>query len=380
MYESGSYTEWNWSPEHQQSYRQYQDTEGQWQIQWETELTQPRTPDVDGVTQSLQGVDLGGYQATNGDAYGQNVASSSSRSKSKSKHKSSSRKGKEYVGPEDDGQEAGSSSMGSAYANPASYGGQDSLYAYPEEEPYDVDLHNAINDSRLQNYGVYPGGEPSGYGYDTAPEKYEPPAAATPTASSYNKNYITGTPGDYEQLDPRYRVEASWKFSPGEIFKVHWAEPGGGNSEGAPSISDKQIQRDQFGMLIHVGFRRYIVVANETGHATCVPIFTYGGKACTKRGVKPESHGIIRDAARSRVRPLPNEPPLGFPPVKATLYLEGEHLAKESRINYSKFITVEHNVKVLFIGRINDDDFELVADAVNASWERKDRHRKKRHR
>lgn len=76
-------------------------------------------------------------------------------------------------------------------------------------------------------------------------------------------------------------------------------------------------------------------------------------------------------------RPLRDEPKLGFPPVRAKITIEGEKLAKESRVNYSKLVTVEHNVKVFFIGYISPDDFEDVEYAVDDCWEKKTRAKKK---
>jgi len=70
---------------------------------------------------------------------------------------------------------------------------------------------------------------------------------------------------------------------------------------------------------------------------------------------------------------------MGFIPVRLTLEVEGESLAKASRVNYSKIVTVEHNVKVFFIGHIRPEDYQNVSDAVNRCWEDKIFQRKKQH-
>jgi len=49
-------------------------------------------------------------------------------------------------------------------------------------------------------------------------------------------------------------------------------------------------------------------------------------------------------------------------------YYQTEKLAKESRVNYSKLVTVEHNIRVFFIGRIASEDFDIVTHAVNECW------------
>lgn len=76
---------------------------------------------------------------------------------------------------------------------------------------------------------------------------------------------------------------------------------------------------------------------------------------------------------------LKNEPKLGFSPVRMHIEVGGEALAKESRVNYSKLVTVEHNVKIFLIGRIDPVDFaDVVTYAVNDCWMKKSHTRKTR--
>jgi hypothetical protein len=69
------------------------------------------------------------------------------------------------------------------------------------------------------------------------------------------------------------------------------------------------------------------------------------------------------------------EPDLGFYPVRVALNERSEKLDKESRVNYAKLTTVEHNFPVLFIGRVITEDFtNIVSPAVDMCWTRKRRH------
>ncbi|UKZ69925.1 uncharacterized protein TrAtP1_010930 [Trichoderma atroviride] len=213
--------------------------------------------------------------------------------------------------------------------------------------------------------------------YDEEEEEGPPTPRAQSSAGSYHIA-ATALEEPPEELDPRYQVEPSVRFQPGEIFKVHWSEPQGASSDGAPSVSGKHEIQNRFGTKFFVGFRRFIVIANDQGHCTCVPILTYGGKGCKKKGVKADKHGIIYER-NGKARLLDKEPKLGFPPVRVDMKQEGEKLSKESRVNYSKLVTVEHNVKVFFIGSIVYNDWELVSDAVNHCWNKKN-HQKQRHR
>ncbi|KAI2609295.1 hypothetical protein GGR54DRAFT_643611 [Hypoxylon sp. NC1633] len=272
----------------------------------------------------------------------------------------------------------------------------------PEDiQPFnDAEYDEAIRRSRSEYYGTHKAGEPS---YSTPltdaatsstwpttvdPNAYEltpalaegdgvptprggSPVQATgiPATPSYS-THIQGTPGDEEVLDSRYRVEHSARFQPGEVFKILWSEPLG-QVGGDDPISDVTRRRTAGGSKFYIGFRRFIIVTtDESHHSTCVPILTYDRRGCLKRGVRPNKHGIIYIAGH-KPRPLRNEPELGFVPVALHVYAEGEKLAKESRVNYSKLVTIEHNVKVFFIGSITGEDFENVRYAVNECWDKK---------
>jgi hypothetical protein len=69
---------------------------------------------------------------------------------------------------------------------------------------------------------------------------------------------------------------------------------------------------------------------------------------------------------------LKGEPELGFPLVRMAITAPGERLAIESRVNYTKLVTVEHNVKVFFMRSIVKSDYlEVVVKAVDKCWEEK---------
>ncbi|KAK0635703.1 hypothetical protein B0T17DRAFT_53281 [Bombardia bombarda] len=171
-------------------------------------------------------------------------------------------------------------------------------------------------------------------------------------------------------LDERYVVQPSAKFSPGEVFKIYWSEPLGA---GRTQTATEYETRSHLGQKFYFGFRRFIVIANDEGHCTCVPILTYEQRGCTKRGVKPSKHGIVY-AKGGQPLLLEREPNLGFDPVQLVLDYGTEKIAKESRINYAKLVTVEHNVKVFFIGRIVQSDFvNIVTGAVDKCWMVKNR-------
>ncbi|KAI0440060.1 hypothetical protein F4803DRAFT_528877 [Xylaria telfairii] len=252
--------------------------------------------------------------------------------------------------------------------------------------------------SQHQNYDGVPGSPRHDMPPDFIVEPHipwsQPAPSATQPPPKDSFNCIGGTSGVTEPIDSRFCVEHSYKFQPGEVslqfryflrayrlpngtfgahsaqvFKVLWSEPTGTIGGDAP-ISDIRMVNDEKGQF-YVGYRRFIIVStDESHHSTCVPILTYDRRGCSKKGVKPSKHGIAYVAGQ-KPKLLRNEPNLGFDPVPVVMTVEGETLARESRIDYSKLITIEHNVKVYFIGRVPLPYFDKVTYAVDLCWSEK---------
>ncbi|KAI1872720.1 uncharacterized protein JN550_003594 [Neoarthrinium moseri] len=176
-------------------------------------------------------------------------------------------------------------------------------------------------------------------------------------------------------LDKEFTIKPSKYFVPGEVFKFEWLEPNGSgsrkkfsnNSEASfTEASEMSVE----GEMYYTSIRRFVVVSTENNSSICVPILTYEGRGCNKPGVQPENHGIVYEPPNSPTR-LRGEPAHGFGPVRMQLYAEGETLVAESRINYSKLVSIEHNFAVMFIGRIYSQDFGTILGAVDHCWARR---------
>ncbi|AEO63240.1 uncharacterized protein THITE_2108200 [Thermothielavioides terrestris NRRL 8126] len=252
--------------------------------------------------------------------------------------------------------------------------------AVPEAGPSDQ-LDDAISQANPYMTGAL--ATDHGYSYSTyeadggraTPRPFVQQATAEPSASDYQyqTSPYAGLPASpVLENNNGFVVEPSSKFQPGSVFKIVWYEPLGSSSRRS-DVMTNQVRMEQNGHQVYQGIRRFIVVANDEGHCSCVPILTYEHKACTKRGVKPLKHGIVYQVGK-KPRMVEGEPQLGFPPIAVELYEKTERLVKESRVNYAKITTVEHNFKVLFIGRVNDYDFEnIVVPAVDYCWQKKQR-------
>ncbi|KAL2268518.1 hypothetical protein VTJ83DRAFT_3364 [Remersonia thermophila] len=156
-------------------------------------------------------------------------------------------------------------------------------------------------------------------------------------------------------LPGEFNVEPSSRYRPGEVLKILWCEPHGARSDDA--FSHRTVSYN--GSLFYSGIRRFIIVRTYQGHSSCVPILTYGRLGCKKRGVKPQYHGIIHQHNK-KPSILEGEPVLGVPPIKVRLSERTEKISPESRVNYSKLYSIEHNVRVFFIGSVDPDDFRNI--------------------
>lgn len=88
-----------------------------------------------------------------------------------------------------------------------------------------------------------------------------------------------------------------------------------------------------------------------------------------KGGVKPDDHAIIY-MGEEAPEPLERES-LSLRSIKVDPKTPRDKLEPESRINYAKIYTVEHNVKVLFIGKIAESSVARLMTDFDMVWDRK---------
>jgi hypothetical protein len=142
-------------------------------------------------------------------------------------------------------------------------------------------------------------------------------------------------------------------FVPGKVFAMLWVEPAGRQPPGSDIFTAVRFGEQAFAEI-----RRFIVVKAHSHHSLCVPISTYHGKGVVGR----------RDARYHSIIYSTEEPPQALEGEHLTkhpirMIPEGDtlsHLAETSRINYSKTFTVEHNVKVKKIGRLDEGSLAWV--------------------
>jgi hypothetical protein len=142
-------------------------------------------------------------------------------------------------------------------------------------------------------------------------------------------------------------VHNSRDFYFGRIFKVLWSEPVG--SSGTEITAEGPHGERYFQKV-----RRFLIVSEKNrGHSICIPILTYGNQGVLKRGVHPEDHAVVYSSRRDGPYVLEREKGLmSKHPIRIEVINDAQKLDPLSRLNYAKLYTVEHNVKVCFIGRV----------------------------
>jgi len=135
------------------------------------------------------------------------------------------------------------------------------------------------------------------------------------------------------------------------------------------------VTNSKFGEKAYSSIRRFVIVAADDGHCQCVPILTYGGQATCKWGVKSESHAIVHmtDEQPEADAPaeLAGEGKLSNRPIRVIRKTPRDKLEASSRINYAKIYTVEHNIKVRFIGEVAPESKSSFVTDFDSTWYRK---------
>jgi hypothetical protein len=96
------------------------------------------------------------------------------------------------------------------------------------------------------------------------------------------------------------------------------------------------------------------------------PILTYGYQGVLKHGVHPEDHAVAYSSKSKGAEILDREIGLmSKHPIRIEVINDSHKLDPLSRINYAKLYTVEHNVKVFFIGKVAKNYERDVKNAYN---------------
>ncbi|OJJ01723.1 hypothetical protein ASPVEDRAFT_130660 [Aspergillus versicolor CBS 583.65] len=152
---------------------------------------------------------------------------------------------------------------------------------------------------------------------------------------------------------PGYALRPSSYYTTGRIFAILWHENRGVSNghENGTVITSGPIFTGRFNEPIHSSIRRMVVFSTTRNKSLCFPISTYGNRGVAKPNVDPYTHAIVYPRGTPPIQAA-NEPRMVKEPLEVALELLDETLNPMSRLDFGKVHTVEHNVKVLPIGRI----------------------------
>ncbi|KAL4933293.1 uncharacterized protein BDV17DRAFT_251537 [Aspergillus undulatus] len=181
------------------------------------------------------------------------------------------------------------------------------------------------------------------------------PTQLTAPQASYGRGSVHPPPGNpvylssQNILDPRYVTQATSFYSVGKVFSVLWHENDGRGTGTVASRGPQFIGR--FGEPIYSTIRRMVVVRKLSQCSWCIAINTYGGQGVAKPGIDEAQHAIVYMRGASPIA-SEDERPMVKEPLEISPDRQGERLDPMSRLNFGKIYTVEHNVKVLPIGKV----------------------------
>ena len=140
-----------------------------------------------------------------------------------------------------------------------------------------------------------------------------------------------------------------------------WTDPVGKSSIGLTDHQKSFItQTPAYGETLYTKERRFVVFSEQKGSCICIRLSTYGGQGASKKGVNPSNHAAVyAEGDTPKFHPgekMDKEP---FP-----IIVENEQvkIAPMSRLNFGHIQTIQHNVKVLKIGRIPKSHHKRLID------------------
>ncbi|KAJ9614703.1 hypothetical protein H2204_014511 [Knufia peltigerae] len=184
-----------------------------------------------------------------------------------------------------------------------------------------------------------------------------PPTANQGRNAEFRPDNTGPTERDAKTLRPSYRVrvgpECAAFFVHGRVISIIQHSSMGAESK----ATNARTLLDRYGDPIYSGPRRMIIALRRQGYSVCVPISTHGRKGIGSKNLnhqEQQAHAIVYDEGSGIPDPLAGEPRFSKQPIAVRLRHD-QTLDPSSRIHFGKYHTVEHNVKVMEVGRVTEE-------------------------
>jgi hypothetical protein len=209
-----------------------------------------------------------------------------------------------------------------------------------------------------------PAGQPSHHPASDAPSSITMEALASASGTLNKEPSIIADNrlgSHHEPLDrrdtQREPVDAARFFRKGRVFAIlaHTDQISGIGSLASNTGTEPWWREPtQAGLVIHSFVRRFVVIREGQGFCSAIPINTYNGQGCTRRGLKESeitAHAIVY-FSEGPPKAVIDEPALSKTPICITLSEGADDLSPASRINFRHVSTVQHNVRAMHIGKV----------------------------
>lgn len=180
-----------------------------------------------------------------------------------------------------------------------------------------------------------------------------------PLSAEFRRENTGNTIPDRTMLDPRYKVrtgeECKAFFVPGRVLSVILFSSMDAQSPKSIQAAAKRSLFDPEGEPIHSPQRRMIVFQPRQGYSVCIPISTYDKAGiASKRSLgakEQQAHAIVYAEGSEVPVSLEGEPLFEKQPIAVRLRKD-QILSPSTCIHFDKYHTIEHNVKVMDVGRV----------------------------
>lgn len=177
--------------------------------------------------------------------------------------------------------------------------------------------------------------------------------------------YVPPPSGQYfnEKLGEDFRLypgeHSRTLFRPGSVIAVFWHDNCGRSLTAPPA--DRSYQQSCIstikGEKVYSHIRRFVIVQRRSKFMIGLPISTYSGKRLTDS--ERMAHATFYNLGGERRR-LSDEQRFIKPTICVDLSVSGQTLSYNSRINYAKPYSIDHNIKIKYLGSVIDEDLRAL--------------------
>lgn len=196
---------------------------------------------------------------------------------------------------------------------------------------------------------------------------------------------LYGTNEAEERLFSSFKQRSSTFFVLGRVFMILWSEPAGAatvvtnyerNDRSIATNSDnKALSTVRFGEQVYSKVRRFVVIRDGINYCSALPIVSYGKQGVGKASVVKSEHAIIytgREIPKilPAERPGPGEEGLRPRPIRVVPDNDTDKLDPESRVDFGKVHTIQHNLKTKAFGMVAENDREAFTTQFGNVWKK----------